>query len=429
MKKVVLIGAGNIGKQALECLGSELVAYFIDNRKAGFTYLDKPVYPIGKLLQDEGKYLFLLTIANIEFRDDFIDQLNRMGINDYYFFEQAIYTGSIFQKSNAQVYKRRTLYEDMMEIDPERVCILGYKRKIGRFVAELFEIKSFYDEEEYYSISEWSKQYDYVFINVKKYSSELHNQLKNVRDTNIKLYYIAHYYDCYNYFAKKGLVEFAGKYKGKKRCFIIGNGPSLAPEDLNVLAENNEICFGANMVHKIYSKTKWRPNYICICDKLVVSQTLDYILETNVCPVVVTDAVQLYLSPFQYDNTVLYHEVFNRDDDYRIIRFGTNLSSGNILSGWTALYIAMQLAVYMGFEEIYLLGVDNSNLTGHFCKDYQSEAPIMNEGSQEVQVMVMQSAYKRAKSASVEYGFKIYNATRGGCLEEFERVNFDELFN
>ena len=63
MKKVVLIGAGNIGKQALECLGAELVAYFVENRKAGFSYLEKPVYPMEKLLKDHGKYLFLLTIV------------------------------------------------------------------------------------------------------------------------------------------------------------------------------------------------------------------------------------------------------------------------------------------------------------------------------------------------------------------------------
>ena len=69
-----------------------------------------------------------------------------------------------------------------------------------------------------------------------------------------------------------------------------------------------------------------------------------------------TDAVQLYLSPFQYDNAILYHEMYNRNDDYRIIRFGTELSGGSIPSGWMVSYIAIELAVYMGFEEIYLLG-------------------------------------------------------------------------
>lgn len=426
MKKVVLIGAGDIGGQALGCLGPELIEYFVDNYKAGQIYLEKSVYSMGKLLEDKGKYLVLLTIANIEYRDELIDQLFQMGINDFYYFEQAVYSGNIFQKADSQIYTRKSLYEDMMEVNPERVCILGRERKIGQFVANLYDIKNFYDEAECDSVSDLANEYDYVFVNVRNYCSKLHDQLKTM---NIKIYYIAHYYNCYNFLLKKGLAEFAGKYKEKKRCFIIGNGPSLTPEDLDVLAEQNEFCIGSNMIHKIYGKTKWRPDYICICDKLIVSQVLDHIFENSCCPVFLTDAVQLYLSPFQYDNAILYHEMYNRNDDYRIIRFGTELSGGSIPSGWMVSYIAIELAVYMGFEEIYLLGMDNSNLGKHCSDDYSSEIPILCDVSEELQILVFRNAYKRAKAASVEYGFKIYNATRGGCLEEFERVNFDKLFD
>lgn len=426
MKKVVLIGAGNIGKQALECLGGELVEYFVDNRKAGQFYFNKVVHSMDKLLEDQEKYLFLLTIANIEYRDELIDQLFLIGINNFYYFEQAIYMGNIFQRSDLEVYIKKSLYEDMVGINLERVCILGQERQIGRFVAKLFEIENFIDETDSDSISDLSNKYDYVFVNVKNYSCKLHNQLRNI---GIEIYYIAHYYDCYNFLTKKEISEFFGKYKEKKRCFIIGNGPSLVSKDLDMLAEHNEFCFGLNMVHKIYCNTKWRPNYICVCDKLIISQTLNHILENNNCPIFLTDAVQLYFSPFQYENTILYHEAYNRDDDYRIIKFETKLSSGNIPSGWTVSYIAIQLAVYMGFNEIYFLGMDNSNWVKHCSDDYWSESPIIHDTSEELVTRVCRNAYKRAKAASVEYGFEIYNATRGGCLDEFKRVNFDELFH
>lgn len=426
MKKVVLIGAGDIGKQALKCLGAELVEYFVDNHKTGQIYVEKPVYSMDKLLEDREKYLFLLTIANIEYRDELIDQLFLTGINYFYYFEQAVYMGNIFQKSYSGVYTKKSLYEDMMEINPERVCILGKERQIGQFVANLFEIENFIDETDSDSISDLSNKYDYIFVNVKNYSCKLHNRLKNI---GIEIYYIAHYYDCYNFLSKKGILDLFGKCKEKKKCFIIGNGPSLVSKDLDVLARHNEFCFGLNMVHKIYCNTKWRPDCICVCDKLIVSQTLNHILGNNNCPVFLTDAVQLYFSPFQYENTILYHEAYNRDDDYRIIKFGTELSSGSIPSGWTVSYIAIQLAVYMGFNEIYLLGMDNSNWIKHCSDDYWSENPIIYDTSEELVTLVCRNAYKRAKAASVEYGFKIYNATRGGCLEEFERVNFDELFD
>lgn len=426
MKKVVLIGAGNIGGQALECLGAELVAYFVDNHKVGQIYFDKPVYSMDRLIKDRGKYLVLLTIANFEYRDEFIDQLNQIGIKDFYYFDQSIYVKNIFQRSDSQIYTRKSLYDDLKEVNPERVCLLGCERKIGRFVAELFEIKNYYKEAEWCSISGWSDQYDYAFVNVKNYSLELHNKLKAA---DIKIYYIALYYDCYDLFSKKGLAEFAGKYKEKKRCFIIGNGPSLNSKDLDILAQNNEFCFGLNMIHKVYSQTKWRPNYVCIDNILMVSRTLDFIFENNNCPVFLNSAVRFYFSPFQYDKAILYHEIDNRNGAYQFIKFETDLSSGMIPSGWTVTYIAIQLAVYMGFDEIYLLGMDNTDWTRNCSDDHGTESPILRSKSDRLITWVCKNAYERVKAASVEFGFKIYNATREGCLEVFERVKFDKLFD
>ena len=37
-------------------------------------------------------------------------------------------------------------------------------------------------------------------------------------------------------------------------------------------------------------------------------------------------------------------------------------------------------------------------------------------------------AYQAAEKYAEEHGIKIYNATRGGRLEVFERVDFDSLF-
>lgn len=426
MKKVVLIGAGDNGEQALNCFGPELVAYYVDNYKAGQTYLNKPVYAMDKLLEDRGKYLVLLTISNFEARDELLDQLKTMGIKDFYYFDPTIYMRNIFQKSDSHVYTRRTLYEDMMGVDPEQVCVLGRERRIGQFVANLFDLKNIYDEAELYSISDLASKYNYIFINVKDYNCELHDRLKAA---NIKIYYIAHYYNSYNFLAKRGLAEFYRKFKGR-RCFIIGNAPNLDSKDLDILAEHNEFCIGLNMVHKIYGKTKWRPNYICINNILTVSRTLDPIFENNSSPVFLTGTVRLYFSPFQYDKAILYHETANRDQDYRFMKFGTELSEGTIPGGWTVAYIAIELAVYMGFNEIYLLGMGNSNWAKRRGDDYGSESSIKPNKSEELISWVYRRVYRRVKAASAEYdGFKIYDATRDGCLEEFERVYFDNLFD
>jgi hypothetical protein len=40
----------------------------------------------------------------------------------------------------------------------------------------------------------------------------------------------------------------------------------------------------------------------------------------------------------------------------------------------------------------------------------------------------MSKAYATAKKYADNKEIKIYNATRGGHLEEFERINFDDIF-
>ena len=60
------------------------------------------------------------------------------------------------------------------------------------------------------------------------------------------------------------LKELKDKYKGK-RCFIIGNGPSLTKADLEML--QNEITFATNKIYQIFPQTNWRPTYYGMLDE------------------------------------------------------------------------------------------------------------------------------------------------------------------
>ena len=60
----------------------------------------------------------------------------------------------------------------------------------------------------------------------------------------------------------------------------------------------------------------------------------------------------------------------------------------------------------------------------YFIKDYLPVGGRTNA----VQANAMLLAYKKAKKYANLYGFNIYNASRGGKLEVFERVDFDEIF-
>ena len=63
--------------------------------------------------------------------------------------------------------------------------------------------------------------------------------------------------------SRKYLRECKDIHKGK-RAFIIGNGPSLTKEDLEMLT--NEITFASNRIYKMFDDTEWRPKYFTISD-------------------------------------------------------------------------------------------------------------------------------------------------------------------
>ena len=81
---------------------------------------------------------------------------------------------------------------------------------------------------------------------------------------------------------------------------------------------------------------------------------------------------------------------------------------------------------------MYLLGIDftyndksgyDKDQNDHFCKDYIAPGERVLITPKEASL----KTFKSAERVSYNLGFRIFNATRGGKLEVFERVNFDKL--
>ena len=88
----------------------------------------------------------------------------------------------------------------------------------------------------------------------------------------------------------------------------------------------------------------------------------------------------------------------------------------------------------MGFKEIYLLGVDHSYSTeldenGNLLKNENVRDHFSDNDKIENVPQTFKSAlaYKAAKEYAEKHGIKIYNATRGGKLEVFERKTLEEV--
>lgn len=219
-------------------------------------------------------------------------------------------------------------------------------------------------------------------------------------------------------------------------CLIIGNGPSLNTKDLE--KSKRMISFASNRIYNIFQSTDWRPSYYCISDRKLYLKSYSEIINKGINnginnAFVQIDPIRRYPDLKQCSN-VCYIKLIKEDFYPSLPRFSDNMLNG-IYDGHTVTYMMLQLSIFMGFKKIYLLGVDhnysqvlnpdgtvsfNSNVRDHF-----SDSDVIANTPAIYKITV---AYQAAKEYADSHGIKIYNATRGGKLEVFERVDFDSLF-
>jgi len=229
----------------------------------------------------------------------------------------------------------------------------------------------------------------------------------------------------------EALKKFRNKHLNK-RCFIIGNGPSLKAEDLDKM--NNEITFAFNRIYYIFDQTNWRPTYYCSEDEKTIFPSKEEInnlkIENKFFPVNFPWDFKIH-----FNNAKYY--IFKFGDPSVEPKFSEDIVKG-IYWGNTVAYTAIQLAVYMGIREIYLLGVDHNfsktindkgeivideNAKDYFTEKYNSDKENLYIPNTEISTR----AFIAAKKYADKHKIKIYNATRGGKLEVFERVDFDKI--
>lgn len=220
------------------------------------------------------------------------------------------------------------------------------------------------------------------------------------------------------------LKGYRNKYSGK-RCFIACTGPSLSIEDLESL--KNEYVFGMNSICLIHDKTEWKPDFFGVQDNAVFEKVKDAMLSTDNGVVFLPhsykekypDIPNNWVSIFVCGAYHLY-------EAYALHKYFSKFSYDCyecIYDGYSITYTLIQLAVYMGFKEIYLLGAD-SNYLGekqHFIEHghYASNTDIATDR--------LINTYEQAKKSTEAIGVNMFNATRGGMLEVFPRVNLDDV--
>lgn len=257
-----------------------------------------------------------------------------------------------------------------------------------------------------------------------------------MKESRVYIFIRRLYYALKNWDTTKDNLQIARNVKRYKdihkgqRCVIIGNGPSLKATDLEKLHNLHISTLACNRINLIFTQTKWRPTYYFMSDAKLVEQYNDEIDDVP---------AERRFFPKRYRNQIKKGVFYNElEFDYESEgKFSFDAAKGIYPAGSVTTEM-IQLAYYMGFSEIYLIGVDFSYAVtqkvdertysyqgeeNYFIKGYLKKGEIADMPNVAANLL----AFRAAKNAIEGQGRMIKNATRGGKLEVFERVNLDDL--
>jgi hypothetical protein len=213
-----------------------------------------------------------------------------------------------------------------------------------------------------------------------------------------------------------------------QRCFIIGNGPSLRQTDMSLL--RNEFTFGLNRIYLLFPELGFSTSCLVAVNDMVIEQCTDELLNLSM-PKFLTWRARYWFRP---DPNLTYLDTdFTGEEG-----FSTDVIS-RVFEGFTVTNVALQLAYHMGFSEVILVGVDHNYVTqgsanqavvsegddpnhfasNYFGKGFKWQLPDL-AGSER--------GYTRAREAYARAGRRILDATIGGKLTIFPKVEYLSLF-
>jgi|GEM_PF-751802 len=213
----------------------------------------------------------------------------------------------------------------------------------------------------------------------------------------------------------KKLKKYRNKYQ-EQRCFIIGNGPSLTIKDLEKLS--GEVTFAANGIFFGLDSTQFRPTYYSVCDPIGMEDLYDSVSNFFDNRTIMLFPKNVLLTTYKVKNALYYDCKPENKTNFDLLE--------GIYTGNTVSYNLISLAIYMGFKDIYLIGLD-FNFTAkqsHFIKNYLN---FNNKDAATKEVLTWFDDFKKLNMRIQDKKINIYNATRGGKLDIFPRVDFDQI--
>lgn len=254
----------------------------------------------------------------------------------------------------------------------------------------------------------------------------------------------------YNHIIDKSVLKdnlaFKNAHKGK-RCFILGNGPSIKDQDLLKLANEQTFVVNSFYLHPQYDII--RPKFYAVFDSRCFkgdSDSLRYLDDMN--KKIHEDATMIF--PLKAKRLIeknnilpknkkiyLYVEGYLDDNKSSVVELDRTVPTPMSVS-----VACLMAAIYMGFDPIYLMGLEHdwlaqrpnsdvivdaqhfydSKKNQHFAND-----PIGNKNSYEVNSGAISILFKNYRLLKKGTSAKIYNLTPNSFLDVFPFKKFEEV--
>jgi hypothetical protein len=236
------------------------------------------------------------------------------------------------------------------------------------------------------------------------------------------------------------LASYKDRHRGE-RVVIIGNGPSLNELDLTRI--KSETTIAVNGIFYAADQMGFDPSYYVVEDTAVMKDNLDEIIAYQAGHKFFPSIYRKLVGERPNVSYFMMNRGFYEpgSPDFCIPRFSVD-PGHHLFSGQSVTSINLQLAYHLGFEEVVLIGMDfsytvpsdavvegdiitsTSDDPNHFHPDYFGPGKVWKDPKLD-RVL---ANYALAKQVFEADGRRIVNATAGGKLELFERVEFDALF-
>ncbi len=231
----------------------------------------------------------------------------------------------------------------------------------------------------------------------------------------------------------RNLKKYKNIHEGES-CFFIGNGPSLKVEDIDKIYQLGIPTFAFNRIYYMFDSTQWRPTYYISQDEKMLSGSQNIINGLDIKHKFIPINMRWYFN-INIEGAEEFYLQGVKDSEF----WFSNDISRSVCWASTVMYTAAQFAAYMGFKKIYLIGVDHhfhisrsrdgniiidDSVKDYFTDKYNKDRENLFIPSSDIST----DTYYAMKKYCDELNIQVYNATRGGKLEVFKRVNIDKLF-